>query len=77
LESTLVFYESPNRLLKLLVQLKDIFGDVNVCVARDISKMKEDYFFGLITKVLEDIKINDFENNPHGEYVVMLENKRD
>lgn len=77
LDSTLVFYESPNRLLKLLEILKKVFGNVNVSVARDITKMRESYFVGDITKVMEEININDFENNPHGEYVVMLENKKD
>jgi len=77
LESTLVFYESPNRLLKLLEILKKVFGDVNVSVARDITKMREAYFVGNISKVLTDINVNDFENNPHGEYVVMLENKEE
>ena len=77
LESTLVFYESPNRLLKLLKILKKVFGDSNVSVARDITKMREAYFVGNITKVMTDINVNDFENNPHGEYVVMLENKKD
>ncbi len=76
-DSTLVFYESPNRLLKLLELLKKIFGNTNVSVARDITKMKEAYFVGEISKVISEININDFENNPHGEYVVMLENKKD
>lgn len=75
LDSTLVFYESPNRMLKLLNTLKKVFGDVNVSVARDVTKMREAYFFGKISKVVEDLNVNDFENNPHGEYVVMLENK--
>ncbi len=77
LDSTLVFYESPNRLLKLLELLKKIFGNCTVNVARDISKMREQYFFGDIDTVRESIDVNDFENNPHGEYVVMLENKKD
>ncbi len=77
LDSTLVFYESPNRLLKLLEILKKVFGDVYVSVARDITKMRETYFIGEISKVMEEINVNDFENNPHGEYVVMLENKKD
>ena len=77
LDSTLVFYESPNRLLKLLELLEKIFGDCIVTVARDISKMREQYFFGDINTVKASIDVNDFENNPHGEYVVMVENKKD
>lgn len=76
-DSTLVFYESPNRLLKLLDVLKKIFGNCIVTVARDISKMREQYFFGEIDTVRSSIDVNDFENNSHGEYVVMLENKKD
>lgn len=77
LDSTLVFYESPNRLLKLLELLEKIFDDCIVTVARDISKMSEQYFFGDINTVKASIDVNDFENNPHGEYVVMVENKKD
>lgn len=77
LDSTLVFYESPNRLLKLLELLQKVFGDVTVTVARDISKMREQYFFGIISEVITRVNVNDFENNPHGEYVVMIENKKD
>lgn len=77
LDSTLVFYESPNRLLKLLELLQKVFGDVTVTVARDISKMREQYFFGIISEVITRVNVNDFENNPHGEYVIMIENKKD
>ncbi len=77
LDSTLVLYESPNRLLKLLELLEKIFDDCIVTVARDISKMREQYFFGDINTVKASIDVNDFENNPHGEYVVMVENKKD
>lgn len=77
IESTLIFYESPNRLLRLLELLEDIFGDKNVMVAKDISKMREQYFYGNIESVLSKLDTTEFRNNPHGEYVVMLENKKD
>ena len=61
LDSTLVFYESPNRLLKLLDVLRKVFGNCTVTVARDISKMREQYFFGEIdtVKTNVDVKFGD------------------
>jgi 16S rRNA (cytidine1402-2'-O)-methyltransferase len=77
IESTFVFYESPNRLVKLLKLISKVFGDVMVCVARDMTKMREQYLFGSINEIVANLEQNDFENNPHGEYVVVVENKKD
>ena len=77
LDSTLIFYESPNRLLKLLELLEKVFGNPFVNVARDITKLREAYTYGHISDVLKQLDTEDFRNNPHGEYVVMLENKKD
>lgn len=74
-DSTLIFYESPNRLIKLLSILREVFGERQVNVAKDITKLREQYFYGQISKVIEQIDTPEFEKNPHGEYVVLLENK--
>lgn len=76
LESTLIFYESPNRLTKLLRLLYKILGDVKVCIARDMTKIKEQYIFGTLNNVINDLENSEFEKSPHGEYVIMVENKR-
>jgi len=75
IEGSLIFYESPNRLIKLLDTLKEVFEEKKVGVAKDISKMREMFFYGNISSVKVEIDTEDFRDNPHGEYVVILENK--
>ncbi len=75
IEGSLIFYESPNRLIKLLDMLKSVFGEKKIGIAKDISKMREMFFYGDISEVRKEIETDDFKENPHGEYVVILENK--
>jgi len=75
IEGSLIFYESPKRLIKLLDMLKTVFGEKKVGIAKDISKMREMFFYGDISEVSKEIETDDFKENPHGEYVVILENK--
>ena len=75
IEGSIIFYESPKRLIKLLDMLKSVFGEKKVGIAKDISKMREMFFYGDISEVIKEIGTDDFKENPHGEYVVILENK--
>ncbi len=74
LHNSLIFYESPKRLLKLLNTLLEVLGDVNVFLAKDISKLREEYFYGTIFEVKESLNEKDFAKNPHGEFVCIVEN---
>jgi len=74
LHNTLIFYESPKRLLKLLDTIFDTLGDVNIFLAKDISKLREEYFYGKISKVKSLLNKKDFKENPHGEFVCIVEN---
>jgi len=66
---TMIFYESPYRLLKTLGQFAEVFGaGREVCVCREISKLHEDYVRGTLAEVKEH-----FESNPpRGEIVIVL-----
>lgn len=75
IEGSLIFYESPNRLVRLLDILKDIFGEKKIGIAKDISKVREEFFYGNLSIVCKEVCTNSFIQNPHGEYVVILENK--
>jgi len=71
-ERTIVFYESPYRVVKLLDQMIAIFGEERkVSVSREISKMYEEHRRGSLAEVLEYLKSKD----PKGEYVVVLAGK--
>ena len=67
---TMVFYESPYRMVKLLEQLAEVFGaERRVCVSREISKVHEEHVRGTISEVLSHFA----EHEPRGEFVVVVE----
>ena len=67
---TMIFYESPHRVVKALEQMKDVFGEERRCsVCREISKVYEESVRGTISEVLEHFK----ENEPKGEFVIVVE----
>lgn len=72
-DSTLVVYESPHRLMKLLENVLEVLGDVQIGVAKDLTKMREDFWYGSVSEVLEMLNEKEFGDHPHGEFVVMIE----
>ncbi len=69
---TMVFYESPYRLLKTLEQFIEFFGpERKVVVAKEISKIHEQYIRGTLAEVLEYFK----QTQIRGEYVIILAGK--
>ena len=66
---TIVFYESPFRLVKALEQFIEAYGpDRPVCVCREISKVHEDCVRGTLSEVLAHFKAHE----PKGEIVIIL-----
>lgn len=71
---TMIFYESPYRLVKTLTQFAEFFGaDRPVSVCREISKMHEESVRGTLTEVIAHFT----ENEPRGEIVIVLGGKED
>ncbi|MEZ0360710.1 MAG: 16S rRNA (cytidine(1402)-2'-O)-methyltransferase [Hydrogenobacter sp.] len=55
-DTTVVAFESPNRVLKSLEIMKGIFGgDLQVCVARELTKIHEEFLRGKLSEVYEDL----------------------
>ena len=68
-QRTMIFYESPYRLVKTLQQLAEVFGpDRQVSVAREISKVHEESVRGSLAEVVAHFT----ETEPRGEIVVVL-----
>jgi len=68
-ERTIIFYESPHRLLKTLTQLVEIFGaERYVSVSREISKFFEETCRGALSDVITYFTTN----KPRGEFVIIL-----
>lgn len=71
-ERTIVFYESPFRLVKLLTQLSEIFGnDRKVSVSRELSKLHEETVRGTLPEVAQYFE----KKGVKGEIVVVVEGK--
>ena len=71
-QRTMVFYESPYRLVKTLEQFAEVFGtDRQVSVCREISKIHEESCRGTIGEVVAHFR----EHTPKGEIVIVLAGK--
>jgi 16S rRNA (cytidine1402-2'-O)-methyltransferase len=53
LEATIVFYESPKRILKTLKIMKEVFKEGKIAIAREISKIYEEYLRGDLDEIIE------------------------
>ncbi|MCH3981419.1 MAG: 16S rRNA (cytidine(1402)-2'-O)-methyltransferase [Prevotella sp.] len=66
---TMVFYESPYRLLKTLKQFVDTFGENRqACVCREISKVHEESVRGSLAEIVAHFT----ETEPRGEIVIVV-----
>ncbi len=71
-DRTMVFYESPYRLLKTLRQIAELFGEGRqVSVAREISKLHEEHVRGSLGEIIAHFEANE----PRGEIVIVVAGK--
>lgn len=71
---TMVFYESPFRLVKALTQFATFWGETrNACVCRELSKMFEEVKRG----TLKELEAYYTEHPPKGEIVIVVEGKHE
>lgn len=68
--STFILYESPYRILRLLEELFNIMPERNICVARELTKVFEEFNYGTVSELFELFKT---KNNILGEFVVIVE----
>ncbi|MCK4920335.1 MAG: 16S rRNA (cytidine(1402)-2'-O)-methyltransferase [Bacteroidales bacterium] len=72
-DRTMIFYESPYRLIKTLNQFKEIFGDERiVSVSREISKIYEENRRGSLKEVISHFQ----DKNIKGEIVIILSGRK-
>ena len=66
---TMIFYESPHRIVKALSQFIEVFGpERQVSVCREISKIHEESVRGTLQEVLQHFTANE----PRGEFVIVV-----
>ena len=71
---TLVFYESPNRVIETLKNMFEILGDRQVSVSRELTKMFEETLRGKISSIIERLKQKEVIK---GEFTIVHEGKVD
>lgn len=70
---TMIFYESPHKLVKTLTQFVEYFGaERRVSVSRELTKLFEETIRGTATETLEYFE----KNPPKGELVIVVEGKK-
>ena len=65
---TLIFYEAPHKLLKTLKDMRESFGERDICIVKEITKIHETVYRFNFTEAIEYFE----ENAPKGEYVVII-----
>ncbi|MBT3738314.1 MAG: 16S rRNA (cytidine(1402)-2'-O)-methyltransferase [Candidatus Marinimicrobia bacterium] len=68
LEATIIFYESPMRLIRTLNDILEFIGDRPAVIGRELTKVHEEYQRGKVSELINYFK----ENKPRGEFVIMI-----
>lgn len=72
-KETLIFYESPHRLIESLFYLKSNLGNRDIAVCRELTKLHEEIYRGNIEEAYNWFN----ENRPRGEFVLVISGKTD
>jgi len=65
-----VFFESPHRVIKILQELKEIIGQREIVVGRELTKKFEEVYRGEIDKVIKVLR-------PQGEFIIFISPLKD
>lgn len=64
---TVILYEAPHKILNTLKDLEGILNDRQVVIARELTKIHEEYIRGTISEIIEKYK------EPKGEHIIIIE----
>ena len=64
---TMIFYEAPHRITKMLQSCREVLGNRKMCLARELTKLHEEFIRGTIDEVIE------ISDTLKGEMVVVIE----
>ena len=69
---TLIFLESPHRIVDSLEDILSVLGDRRICVAREMTKLFEEFWRGPVSGAIEYFKSKE----PRGEFTLVIEGKK-
>lgn len=64
---TIIFYEAPHRLVKTLEELNKRFGNIDIVIAKELTKIHENYIRGKIEDIIPTLE------SVKGEYIILFE----
>ncbi len=67
---TLIFYEAPHRIKKILAEMAEVFGNRPACIARELTKIHEEFIRAGLAELAEKI------DEPRGEFVIIVEGRK-
>lgn len=67
LRPTIIVYESPYRLIRTLIDIREIFGDINLVVCRELTKLYEEVKRAKVSEVIEY-----YSKGTKGEFVILF-----
>ncbi len=73
IQDTVVFYESPHRIKKTLIDFGGLLGDREIGIYKEITKIHEEFISGTIMEVLDFFEKN--KDKIKGEFVVIINSK--
>lgn len=65
--TTLIFYEAPHKLINTLNAIREVFGERDIVLCRELTKIHEEFIRGSISDILENY------TNPRGEFVIIVQ----
>lgn len=69
-DKTVILYEAPHKLIKTLEDIQKNMGNINCVIARELTKIHEEFTRGNINSILEEIKRKEAIK---GEYILLLD----
>jgi 16S rRNA (cytidine1402-2'-O)-methyltransferase len=71
MEATVIIYEAPHRILKTIESIKKVFGNINLTILREITKIHEE----ALSMTTEEFIKHYSERSPKGEFVILWNTK--
>ena len=68
-ERTMIFYEAPHKILTTLKDMEKVFGNRNICIARELTKIHEEFIYTNFNDAIKQIE----QDGIKGEIVLLIE----
>jgi 16S rRNA (cytidine1402-2'-O)-methyltransferase len=68
LGSTVIFFEAPHKVIKTITEMQDVFGDIEVVFARELTKLHEE----VVKKHISQALLSFEKVPPRGEFVLLF-----